>query len=60
MVLWVAISTLMFLLNGDLQHEKNGEWNLINSLKISVVSYGYEVSKDDEKGSITNCMGSRI
>lgn len=33
----------------DIQHSRNGDWNQINSLKISVISYGYEVSEADAK-----------
>lgn len=37
------------LSEADLQKEKNGNWKLVNAVRISIVSYGNEVNKEDEK-----------
>lgn len=33
----------------DLQKERNENWNSIEAIQISIVSYGVEISKEDEK-----------
>lgn len=37
------------LSEADLQKEKTGNWKLIEAIQISIVSYGAEISKEDEK-----------
>lgn len=32
----------------DLQHEKNGDWNLIKTIQISIVSYGQVISQEEQ------------
>lgn len=37
------------LSEADMQHERNGELNLIKSIQISIISYGSEVKEDEKK-----------